>query len=72
MGTVQKTKGGKKMERSARDKPKNAHMRPIHIKRAQVRHLKNARQSCGEEFAAALKEHYANAVVEKRHQGRKK
>jgi len=61
----------KKLQRSARNKGRNAAMRPIRIKRARARHLKNARQSCGQAFAERLELHYAAHPAEMRHQGRK-
>ena len=73
MGSVQKTKSVKKLLRSSREKAMKQHMRPVHIKRARARHLKNARQSCGAEFAEQLSRRYSESpTAEKRHQGRKR
>ena len=58
----------KNLQRSARERARNLAARPEKIKNARKRHLKNARQSCGEAFADSLKKYYdANPDPGKKH-----
>lgn len=58
----------KNLIRSARERPRNQTMRPHHIKMARERHIKNARQSCGDAFAKKLETYYQTiGIPGKRH-----
>lgn len=55
---AQKGGGKKKLLRSARNKKQNEMKRPMRVKNARKRHLKNAIKSCGALFAMGLEKKY--------------
>jgi hypothetical protein len=66
----QATKKGKhhNLQRSYREAPRNAMMRPQKIRNARANHLKRAKQSCGAMFAEKLSLYYAtHPAPESRH-----
>ena len=63
-------KGGKNVKRGVMHRAQTQAMRPVHVKRARERHLKNARRSCGVYFRDQLAKEYArNPVPDKKVKG---
>ena len=63
MPASQKMGKCKNLIRSGRDKAHNTSVRNAKVDRSRKRHIKNAEQSCGINFANKLRKHYATIGI---------